>query len=87
MTDDPRAPRSATGAESLFGGPPPRIEADDIEAKFRELAGDVDEIGQEIKSVAVTVAVVGIVALAAVAFYFGRRRGRRSGTIVEIRRV
>jgi hypothetical protein len=58
----------------------------DIEAKLRELQGEVEIIGEEAKSYALTiVAVVGI-GIVAVAFVLGRRRGRRNRTIVEVRR-
>lgn len=63
------------------------IHRDDLEAKFRELQGDVKETADEAKSyalVAITVVAVGILA---VSFVLGRRRGRKRSTIVEIRRV
>ncbi len=62
------------------------IGRDDIEAKLRELQGEVEVIGEEAKSYAITaVAVLGI-AVVALAFVIGRRRGRRNRTIVEVRR-
>jgi hypothetical protein len=62
------------------------IGRDDIEAKLRELQGEVEVIGEEAKSYALTaVAIVGV-AIVAVAFVIGRRRGRRNRTIVEVRR-
>lgn len=64
-----------------------RITPDDIEAKFRELADDVDEMKEDTRSYAVTVGAVVIVGLAVAAFWLGRRRGRKSATVVEIRRV
>jgi hypothetical protein len=63
------------------------IGRDDIEAKFRELQGEVEIIGEEARSYAITVAVAVVVAAVAVAFVLGRRRGRRNRTIVEVRRV
>lgn len=76
-----------TGAGSLLGAPAGRISSDDIEAKFRELADDVDVITTDVRSVAVTAAAVGLAVVVVVAFWMGRRRGRRSATVVEIRRV
>ena len=59
----------------------------DIEAKFRQLQGEVEVIGEEAKSYAIMAAVAVGVAVVAVAFVWGRRRGRRNRTIVEVRRV
>jgi hypothetical protein len=64
-----------------------RIDRSDLEAKFRELQGDVKETADEAKSYAIVAATVVVVGLAAVAFVLGRRRGRKRSTIVEIRRV
>lgn len=59
----------------------------DIEAKFRELAAEADLIEDEFRDYAVLVAVVAVAAVVVVAFALGRRKGRRSRTVVEIRRV
>ena len=59
----------------------------DIEAKFRELQGDVNEAVDERKGTAMKVAVGVGVAVVVVAFLLGVRRGRRRTTVVEIRRV
>jgi hypothetical protein len=64
-----------------------KISRDDLEAKFRELQGDVQETTDEATSYAVVVAAVLVVGIAAVTFVLGRRRGRRKSTIVEIRRI
>jgi hypothetical protein len=63
------------------------ITRDDIEAKFREIQGEVDEVGDVARNGALIAGVVIAVAVAAAAFYFGRRRGKMQKTIVEIRRV
>ncbi len=63
------------------------ISRDDLEAKFRELQAEVDVVEDDAMNYAVVAAVVGVVVVVAVAFVLGRRRGRRHGTIVEIRRV
>jgi hypothetical protein len=76
-----------TGPGSLLGAPSSKISADDIEAKFRELADDVDVITTDVRSIGVTVAAVGLAVVVVVAFWMGRRRGRRGATVVEIRRV
>jgi hypothetical protein len=67
--------------------PPPKvIGRDDIEAKFRELQGEVEVVSEEAKSYAIVMAVAVGVAVVAVAFVIGRRRGRRNRTIIEVRR-
>lgn len=63
------------------------ISRDDLEAKFRELQAEVDVVEDDAMNYVIVAAVVGVVAVVAVAFVLGRRRGRRHGTIVEIRRV
>ena len=65
----------------------PKITRDDLESKFRELQGDVDDTKAEVASYAAVAAVAAIVVVAAVAFVLGRRKGHRKSTIVEIRRV
>jgi anti-sigma-K factor RskA len=64
-----------------------RITRDDIEARLRQMAGDVDERVEAARPVLVASAVA-VVAVVAVAGYFlGRRRGRRRAAVVEIRRL
>ena len=67
--------------------PAPRITADDIEGKLRELQGEVDTIQEDVRSYALTVGAAVVVGVVVVAFWLGRRRGRRSTTVLEIRRV
>jgi hypothetical protein len=64
-----------------------RITRDQIEAKFRELTGDVDEEISSARSQAVTVALAIGVAAVAVIFLIGRRAGRRKSAVVEVRRI
>jgi hypothetical protein len=63
-----------------------KITRDDIHAKFAELTADVDHQVEEARSTAMTVvAVAGAVVVVAV-FLFGRSRGKKRTTIVEVRR-
>ena len=78
------SPRSQTADEIRKGTTP--IGRADIEAKLRELQGEVEVIGEEAKSYAITIVAVIGVGIVAVAFVIGRRRGRRNRTIVEVRR-
>jgi len=66
---------------------PARITRDDIESKFRELQGEVDEGAEKAKSYALIVGAVAVVAVVGIAFLVGRRRGKKRSTIVEVRRL
>ena len=68
-------------------GPAERVTPADLEAKLREIRGEVDEQSEAAKPTAMMVAGMAVVAVVAVAYLLGRRRGRRRSTIVEIRRV
>ncbi len=69
----------STGAEP--------ITRDQIEAKFRELTGEVSDEVASTRSQAVTIGLAVTVAVVAVVFLIGRRNGRRKSAIVEVRRV
>ncbi len=73
--------RSKAAAET---GP---VSRDDIEAKLRELRGEVDSVGERAKGGAVVVGAVAVVAILATVYLLGRRRGKKRTTIVEVRRV
>ena len=63
-----------------------RITREDIEAKFRELTGDVDEKAEAAKDTAIAVGAVIAAAVVLGVFLFGRSRGRKKTTIIEVRR-
>jgi hypothetical protein len=63
-----------------------RVEISDIRSKLEEIRGETTERTEAAKPAMMTFAVAGAVALVAVAFLLGRRRGRRKSTWVEIRR-
>ena len=81
MTATPTSPSSTP---TPAGG---RITRADIEAKLRQLQGDVEtgvESGRDIGRIAA----IGGAALGVFIIYFlGRRHGRKKRTIVEIKRV
>ena len=63
------------------------IRRTDLEAKFRELQGDVEDTAQSARSTLVTVGAVVAVGIVVGAFLLGRRKGRRRSTVVEVRRI
>jgi hypothetical protein len=64
-----------------------RITRDDIESKFRELQTEVDLMEDEARNYAGVVIVAVVVTVAVAAFVLGRRKGRKTRTFVEIRRL
>jgi hypothetical protein len=63
------------------------ITRDDIHAKLKELTGPVDQGVHQAKQVGIAAAVAIGAALVIGAYVFGRRKGRKRSTIVEIRRI
>ncbi len=63
------------------------ITRDDIEARFRELNGEVGYEIEEARPQVLTVAAVVAVTVIAIAFLAGRRRGRKRSAVVEVRRI
>jgi hypothetical protein len=64
-----------------------RITRGDIEAKLREMRGEVEQTAEAAKAPLIAVAGGVAAAVVVLAFLFGKRRGRRKSTVVEIRRV
>lgn len=58
-----------------------------IEAKLREIRGEVDSTAESARPYAIVAGVVVAVAVVAMAYLLGRRKGKRKTTLVEIRRV
>jgi hypothetical protein len=59
----------------------------DIEAKFAELRGEVDERAEAAKVPAIAIA-AGVAMLTVVAvFWLGKRKGRKRQMVLEIRRI
>lgn len=65
----------------------PGITPSDIEAKFREVQGQFDEVAADGKKRLALVGAVGGVVLVVVVYYLGRRAGKRRSTVLEIRRL
>ena len=66
--------------------PKQKITRDDIHAKFAELSDDVDQQAEAAKSTALTVAAVAGAVVVVVVFLFGRSRGKKKTTVIEVRR-
>ena len=59
----------------------------DLEAKFGELRGEVDDRTQAAKIPAVAVAVGAVVLTVVAAYWFGKRKGKKRQMVLEIRRI
>jgi ABC-type tungstate transport system substrate-binding protein len=66
---------------------PGRITPDDIEAKFREIQGEVEEVEHQALDYAVIAVAAVAVTVVVVAFLLGSRRGRKRRAVIEIRRI
>lgn len=58
-----------------------------IEAKLREIKGEVDTTASAAKPIALAAGVAVVVAVVGLAYLLGRRRGKRQTTLVEVRRL
>ena len=65
----------------------PRITREDIESKLRQLKGDTEEVAQSQKTNGIIVAAIGGVVVIALAYFLGRRKGKKKSAVVEIRRL
>ena len=81
MSPDTTTPDPATAPTTK------KITRDDIESKLRELRGEVDQEVEAVKMPAIAIAVGAAVATVVIAYWFGRRRGRKRQTVLEIRRI
>lgn len=64
-----------------------RVSRDDLEAKFRDLQGGVQDKFEDRKKTLVMGAVAGGLVLLLLVFLIGKRSGKKKTTLVEIRRV
>jgi hypothetical protein len=67
--------------------PDRKITRDDIEAKLKELQGEVGDKAEAAKMPAIAIAVGVVVLSIAAAYVLGRRKGKRRNTVLEIRRL
>lgn len=78
---------STPTATSNGDGTSKRITRADIEAKLEELQGEVDEGVESARGVAIVVGVGAVVVGVVLAYWLGRRAGRKRQTVVEVRRL
>ena len=64
-----------------------RISRDDVEAKFRQLTGDVNETAETMTKVATAVGAGLLVLLLILVFLIGRGKGKKKTTVVEVIRI
>ena len=67
--------------------PEKKVTRDDIEAKLRELRGAADERVEAARVPAAAIAVAAVVATVVVAYWLGRKRGKKRQMVLEIRRI
>ena len=75
------------GSNKAAARPSGPVTRADIEAKLREIRGEVDETTAKAKPFALMASVASGVAMVGAAYILGKRKGKRKATIVEIRRV
>jgi hypothetical protein len=64
-----------------------KVTKQDIEAKFREIKGDIDETAESAQGIAITVGAVVAVVVVLGVFMLGKRRGKKKTTFIEVRRL
>ena len=63
------------------------IQRTDIEAKLQEIRGEVDTEVQRAKVPALAIGAGLVIGLVGLAYLMGRRRGKKTTTLVEVKRV
>ncbi|MDH3681284.1 MAG: hypothetical protein OEV40_15195 [Acidimicrobiia bacterium] len=59
----------------------------DIEAKFRDIQGQIDVVAGDSKKRLAVAGAAGAVLLMLIVYVLGRRAGKKKSTVVEIRRL
>ena len=63
------------------------VRPSDIEAKLREIKGEVRDSAEKAAPVGIAIGVAAVVVVIGAAYLMGKRRGRKRSTVVEIRRM
>jgi hypothetical protein len=80
-----QGPKAGTAGDPTTGKG--KLTRDDVEAKFRELQGDLTSAAEGAKSKLVVIGGAAAVVLLVAVYVLGRRAGRKRSTVVEIRRL
>ncbi len=64
-----------------------RVSTADIESKLRQIRDEVEGTAESARPQLIGVAIAGVALVVALSFLLGRRKGRRTSTVVEIKRV
>lgn len=67
--------------------PTTHITRDDLEAKFRELEGGARRQAESARPTLLAAGIGAVIIVLLLSFLLGRRAGKKSTTIVEVRRV
>lgn len=65
----------------------PKISKDDLQDKFVELQGNIDNAATSAKDIGKKVGIIALVLILIIAFILGCKRGAAAKTVVEIRRL
>ena len=79
--------RTETPDPTKGTGPGGRITRSDLEARFRGIQGEVETVEQEAMNYASIAAAAVVVTAVVVIFWLGKRKGKHSRTVVEVRRL
>ncbi len=71
----------------MEGGTGQTVNRGTIEAKLREIRGEVESTAETARPYAVMVGLAVTVAVVSLAYLLGRRKGKKKTTLVEVRRV
>jgi len=63
------------------------VSRNDIENKLRQIRGEVESTTNSAKPYIVAAGAAVVVAVVGVAYFLGKRRGKKKTTVVEVRRV
>jgi hypothetical protein len=63
------------------------VTPEDIRAKLTEIDGSIQSTKEAAAPIGIAVGATVVVAVVALAYLWGRRRGRKRQTVVEIRRI
>lgn len=82
-------PRSGSSSDKVptGTGTDGKITRDDLEARFRSIQGEVDTVEEEAMNYVAIAAAAVVVTVVVVVFLLGKRKGKRTRTVVEVRRL